>query len=128
MEWAQWSWDEVFGDSVDPRLNYRRQKGPQVSPNTGADSSFLDTWLIALVYSAIAAGSSCETCGCRLGRKLRVFSPPPAGARGPRQLLVVAKCRSWKRHVHVATVVINEGDDTVLRPLRATDGGLGPAT
>jgi hypothetical protein len=127
MEWAQWSWDDVFGDSVDPLPRYRRQEGPQVSPNTGAGGSYLDTWVIAVVYSAIAAGSSCETCGSRLDRKLRVFSPP-AGGGGPRQLLAVTKCRSWKRHVHVASVVINEGDDTTLRPFRATDCSFGPAT
>jgi hypothetical protein len=123
MEWKPWSWDEAFGEPVGRVPADGREDRPRVSPSAGADSSDLDTQLIALVYSAIAAGSSCETCGSRLARKLRVF-PLPAGAHGARRLAVVAKCRGWKRHVHVARVVINEGDDTPLRPLRAIDCGV----
>ncbi len=127
MEWVPGTWYELFDASVDRGPTDRRQQGPSVPPSTGADSPDLDTWLIALVYSAIAAGSTCETCGSRFVRKLRVL-PQPASAQRARRLLVVAKCRSWRRHVHVTSVVINEGDDMRLRPLRAVRRGVGPVT
>jgi hypothetical protein len=75
--------------------------------------------MMALIYRSIAGTSWCEICGAHFARGLRVLATP-AGARRPRQILVVAKCRGWKRHVHVANVVVNEDNDISLQPLRAT--------
>ncbi len=98
----------------------RRQEAPGVPRGPVAESSDMDAWLMELIYRNIAATSRCEICGCRFGRRLRVL-PAAAGTQRRRQLLVVAKCRSWRRHVHVAGLVISEDRDTVLQPLRATD-------
>lgn len=120
MEWILWPWDQAFGRSADRPATDRRKETAGTSPKTGAEScDYLDIWAIVPMYQAIAAGSSCEVCGARLARRLGALAVP-ANARWPRRLLVVAQCRGWRHHVHAATVVINEGDDIRLPPLRAT--------
>ena len=120
MEWVPWLWEEASRDSGGSLTMDRRQDAPGVLGGPGPESSDLDSWLMELIYRNIAASSWCEVCGCRFARSLRVF-PGPAGTQLRRQLLVVARCRGWRRHVHVASVVMSEDQDTALRPLRATD-------
>jgi hypothetical protein len=119
MEWVPWLWEQSSRDPGGPSTISGRQEGPGMSPGPGDESYDVDAWLMELIYRNIAAESWCEICGCRFARRLRVL-PAPVGAQWRRQLVVVAKCRGWRHHVHVASVVIGEDRDTVLRPLRAT--------
>jgi hypothetical protein len=120
MEWMPWAWEQASRDPGGSLPMGRHQEAPGVLGGPGADTSDIDAWLMELIYRNIAAASWCEICGCRFAHRLQIL-PAPAGAQRHRQLLVVAKCRGWRHHVHVASVVISEDRDTVLRPLSATD-------
>jgi hypothetical protein len=120
MEWMPWPWEQGSRDPGGSLPIGRRQEAPGVPPGLRAESSDMDAWLMELIYRNIAATSWCEVCGCRFARRLRVL-PAAAGAQRRRQLLVVAKCRGWRHHVHVASIVISENQDTALLPLRATE-------
>jgi hypothetical protein len=120
MEWMPWPWDHTSDEPDGPAPLDRRQETPRVPSASGAQVSYLDVQLIGVLYGTIAAGSYCEDCGARFARGLRIL-PPPMEREWPWQLLVVTKCRGWRHHLHAATVVVNEGDDMQLGPLRATD-------
>ncbi len=119
MEWVPWPWEQGLDEPVGSQRVEQCQESLRSAPSSGAECHDLDTWMMALIYRSIAGTSWCEICGARFARGLRVLATP-AGARRPRQILVVAKCRGWKRHVHVANVVVNEDSDISLQPLRAT--------
>jgi hypothetical protein len=120
MEWVPWPWEQSFDGPIGSLSADRRQVAQRPTPGSGAGSSDLDTWLMALVYRTIAAASWCEICGARFAPRLRLL-PAPVGTQRHRQFLVVAKCRGWRHHVHVASVDVSEDRDIALRPLRATD-------
>ena len=119
MDWVPEPWEAACGDSVVPSPASRPPDASQVPPGTEAKPPDLDIALIALIYRSIAAGSLCETCGAHFARWLRVI-PSPADSPSSRELLVVAKCRGWRRHVHAARVGIDVGYDIPLEPLKAT--------
>jgi hypothetical protein len=118
LQWMPRPWDHASGGPVDHPLTGPGHYAPQALPAAGMEGPDLEVQVIALIYRSIAAESCCDICGARLVRSLRVL-PPPAHAQWPRQLRLITKCRGWRHHVHVASVVINAGDDIPLPPLRA---------
>lgn len=61
--------------------------------------------LIQILGETLAGRTYCERCGMALGRGLSLMpSSPPSAAAGWR-LLIVTRCRGWRRHAYVAEVV-----------------------
>lgn len=63
--------------------------------------------LIQILGETMAARTYCERCGMALGRGLSLMpsSPPSAAAGGTWRLLVLTRCRGWRRHAYMAEVI-----------------------
>lgn len=118
MDWTPWSWEQPLGRLVYFPVDDGPLEVPGAAYRSEVDGLLAETWFIAMIYRAMAVGSACGTCGARLAGKLRVFQRPADASRAL-HLLVVARCASWRRHVHVAAVVVKAGKDTALPALRA---------
>jgi hypothetical protein len=117
MDSMPWEWRDAFGGPVDSPVGGRPEDLSRVNREPLPLPPDLDRWLITLTYRVIAAGSSCQKCGAGFTPRVRVV-PSSGDTQGLCYLLVVAKCRGWKRHISVASVAVKTGQDTPLEPLR----------
>jgi len=94
--------------------------GCEPVPRTGSgsvpDLTAIDLWMIELTYGFVAAESRCTRCGTPLGRGLRVT--PSVTTHSPWIVSILTRCRGWRRHRHVATVV-EASNDLALGPFLA---------
>jgi hypothetical protein len=74
MDWVPWEWRDTFGGPVDSPAGRGAEDLSRVTPEPLTQPTDLDLWLITLTYRTIAAGSSCEKCGARFARRLRVIA------------------------------------------------------
>ncbi|WP_250032264.1 hypothetical protein [Paractinoplanes maris] len=75
-----------------------------------------DLELVRLCYDVMAAGLGCSACPAPLGRDLYLVAP--ADAEAPTwQVIVVMRCRGWRRHRHTA-VVAEVGGNLHFGPVR----------
>jgi hypothetical protein len=108
-------------------FSYRRllDKAPDASDSrslpTCAESipTQLDLSLLRVVYEVVADLTMCTACGARLGRRLHVASRGAVHRPSPWSVKIVTRCRGWKQHRHVASV-IRPSKDLVLGALEPT--------
>jgi hypothetical protein len=113
MDWlpAAWMYWLAIGGSPSPWDGAHNEAAP-------ASCTAVDLWLVESTYRFIAAHAHCVRCGDPLGRGLRVVIRPDA-EHAPCTGSIVTRCRGWRRHRHVATVV-GVRNDLVLGPFRVT--------
>lgn len=75
-----------------------------VAPPPDGEPAPADLWLIRTAYEFTADRTRCDRCRHRLGRDLQVV----IGGRS--RVVVVTRCRGWRRHRHSAVVTDARGD------------------
>ncbi|WP_250032324.1 hypothetical protein [Paractinoplanes maris] len=91
---------------------------PGSVPLHATNLSDTDLRLVRIVYDFIAAETLCDKCAALLGRSLSLAVTGGGPGRPGWQILVVTRCRGWRRHRHTAVVTDLLGH-LRLEPLRA---------
>ncbi|MEV6965899.1 hypothetical protein AB0M47_12365 [Hamadaea sp. NPDC051192] len=67
--------------------------------------------LVEVLAQALADSTVCRRCGACLGRRVRLIPGSPSGVTPDAwRLLIVARCRGWRRHPYIAEVVAGRWD------------------
>jgi hypothetical protein len=85
--------------------------GPQGEKMTTSAPSLHELEVIQILGETLAGRTYCDRCGMALGRGLALMPSvlPPAAAESWR-LLIVTRCRGWRRHAYMAEVVDQAND------------------
>jgi len=114
MDWLLWPWEtqSLLGDPP-TWAEYNHERRSPGGLLGGAPATLLGLWLIELIYTVVAEGSSCKKCGADLRRRITVI--PSSWRDSSWRATVAIRCSGWRRHRHLAEVAAGS-KDLVLGP------------